>query len=168
MPNRIIKLGRDEVTYESDPMHANMVVNMLGIESARAVSTPRVGSPSTQEDTIGNQLSAAETTGYRSCIATINYMAMDRPDIQEAAIMCSKFTSNPHEGDLANLKRLGIYIKGSPILVQSFIHRDTSSLVAYTDSDWAGCRTTRRSVSSGVVVYGSPVKTYSKDQKHLA
>ena len=39
----------------------------------------------------------------------------------------------------------------------------------YTDSDWAGCRRTRKSVSAGVIMYGGcPIKSYSKYQRHMS
>jgi hypothetical protein len=42
-------------------------------------------------------------------------------------------------------------------------------LEVYTDSDWAGCRKTRRSTSGGVVMVGRHVvKTWSRTQKVVA
>ena len=39
----------------------------------------------------------------------------------------------------------------------------------HTDSDWAGCKRTRISVSGGVVrIGGAPIKCWSKDQHNLA
>ena len=44
---------------------------------------------------------------YRSVVARINYLAMDRPDIQWARRECSKSMANPNNDDMVKLKRLG-------------------------------------------------------------
>ena len=44
-----------------------------------------------------------------------------------------------------------------------------STIEVHTDSDWAGCKRTRLSVSGGVVRLGEAVvRSWSKDQKNLA
>ena len=59
---------------------------------------------------------------------------------------------------------------GRPRLVSIFAFQaPTSTVTAYTDSDWAGSKKTGRSTSGGIVTVGSHiVKSYSRQQKTVA
>ena len=66
--------------------------------------------------------------------------------------------SAPKTGDWLILKRVGRYLAGSPRVVQLFRWQTMpKQLETHVDSDWAGCRDTRRSTSGGVVRAGSHV-----------
>ena len=58
--------------------------------------------------------------------------------------------SNPVKGDAMTIKRVLRYLRTHPISVYNFDWQDSATvLLGYTDSDWAGCRRTRRSTSGG-------------------
>ena len=65
--------------------------------------------------------------------------------------------SNPSVDDLVAIKRLCRFLKGLPRVVQRIDFGDFSPTVvrAYVDSDWAGCRKTRKSTSGGVLMLGA-------------
>jgi hypothetical protein len=45
----------------------------------------------------------------------------------------------------------------------------STKLVRYTDSDWATCKTDRKSISGGVgILYGGPISWYSQKQRSVA
>ena len=68
------------------------------------------------------------------------------------------------------VSRIGKYLLGRPRLVMSFPwQRGSTSVTAYTDSDWAGCIRTARSTSGGIVsIGGRIIKTHSRQQKTVA
>ena len=103
-------------------------------------------------------------------VARLNYLAQDRPDIQFAVRECAKEMSAPSTEGLERMKRIGRYLKQAPRLQILFSEEsDMTQITAHTDSDWAGCKKTRRSVSAGCLRVGeSVIKTWSKDQAHLA
>ena len=78
--------------------------------------------------------------------------------------------ANPRQGDWAALKRIGRYLKGSPRLVQHFRwQKMPESVDVFTDSDWAGCRSTCRSTSGGITRSGAhTLKTWSSTQATVA
>ena len=78
--------------------------------------------------------------------------------------------ANPRQGDWAALKRIGRYLKGSPRLVQHFRwQKMPESVDVFTDSDWAGCRSTCRSTSGGITRFGAhTLKTWSSTQATVA
>lgn len=54
--------------------------------------------------------------------------------------------------------RIGRYLKGAPRLIQEFKFQELpTTLVATGDSDWAGCRRTRKSTSGGFLRLGHRV-----------
>lgn len=121
MLNRIITLEDGEVTYAPDDRHAKTVVESLGLQDSRHVATPRVTSSSLDEKKErGEPMSDTDSTSYRSVVATLNFLAQYRPDIQDATRECSKRMAKPHVGDLEALTRLGRYIKGKPHVAHVF------------------------------------------------
>ena len=158
-----------------------MVVRDLGLENAKAVtspgtredqamsSIPEVGVAAEIEDD-SPLLDAEEARLYRGVAARCNYLAQDRIDVQYSCKECSRRMANPRQGDWAALKRIGRYLKGAPRLIQSFRWQTLPrSVDVFTDSDWAGCRATCRSTSGGVARLGShALKSWSSTQATIA
>ena len=78
--------------------------------------------------------------------------------------------ARPRAGDWATLKRIGRYLLGKPRLVVKFDWQQVPKHVdCFTDSDWAGCKTTCRSTSGGVLQLGGHcLKTWSSSQATVA
>ena len=76
--------------------------------------------------------------------------------------------SRPTEGSMAALKRVARYLLKHPsmrYIYESVDLEQAKVLEGFSDSDWAGCRTTRRSMSGGVVsIAGGTVKSWSNRQ----
>ena len=60
-----------------------------------------------------------QATKFRGIIARLNYLSMDRPDIQYATREASKRMATPREADWRVLQRIGRYLVGVPRLVQN-------------------------------------------------
>ena len=144
----------------------------MNMMSAKAISTP--GSTETRQDAEEREasppLEAAEATKYRALAARLNYLSLDRPDLQHAAKETSKCMSSPRQGDWTKLKRVARYLMGAPRLVQEFKWQAKGQMVrAHTDSDWAGDKVSRKSTSGGVVSYGDHmIKTWASTQQVVA
>ncbi|GKB86999.1 ribonuclease H-like domain-containing protein [Tanacetum coccineum] len=54
---------------------------------------------------------------------------------------------DPREPHFASLKRILWYVRGTLVYGLQLFSSSTTNLVAYSDADWAGCPTTRRSTS---------------------
>ena len=76
----------------------------------------------------------------------------------------------PGEADLARLKRLLRYLKGRPEAPITIPYgQDLSTLTVQVDSDFAGCKSTRRSTCGGIAYWGGGViKSWSKTLPTLA
>ena len=110
--NRIIRWTPHGLEYEPDQRHADAVIESLGLQQARTVSTPLTTESDDGEP--GNVLNAMEASHYRSVCARINFLAHDRPDLQFASKFASKFMANPTDKAMAILKRIGRYLGHAP------------------------------------------------------
>ena len=158
--------------YEPDQRHAELIIRQLGLEEkSRSVVAPGVkqGEENPESDD-GEELSAQESTMYRAVVARGIYLAQDRTDIQYAVKELSREMSKPTRGSWKAAKKLGRYLKGKERYVVRYDYQDWSGkLVVWTDTDYAGCRKTRKSTSGGVVCMGKhPVKAWSTTQNVIA
>ena len=78
--------------------------------------------------------------------------------------------SKPTTGSLRRLRRIGAYLKNNKRLVWKFdMQSEIDTLDIFTDSDWAGCRRSRKSTSGGAIMRGTHcLKTWSKTQALIA
>ena len=116
------------------------------------------------------ELGGEEATLYRSVVARFNYLAPDRQDIQFAVRECAKSMAKPTRLSMVKLKRIGRYLLNCKrCKTHMWVQPMPDTIHVHTDSDWAGCKRTRISVSGGVVRLGeSVVRSWSKDQKVVA
>ena len=111
-------------------------------------------------------LNKAEHTQYQAIAARLNYMAPDRPDLTVTTMgACSRMAA-PTQADWIRLKRIGRYLLHRPRAGCLFRWQKPGvKLHVHSDSDWAGDKATRRSVSGGAVFNGQHlIKTWSKQQ----
>ena len=165
--NRVISWNEECLSYEADQRHAEIMIRELGLEGAKAVTTPgsrddagrspltskEIGGPALDDEdpeSRGPLLSPEDATAYRALVARGNYLAQDRVEIQYAVKEAALRMATPREEDWSLLKRIGRYLKGAPRLVYWYQFQNMpSKLDTFSDSDWAGCKTTRRSTSGG-------------------
>ena len=66
--------------------------------------------------------------------------------------------STPTEGDDKLLKRIARYLRGRPRVVIKYpFQHSVDKLEVITDSDWAGCPRSCRSISSELILAGKPL-----------
>jgi hypothetical protein len=115
-------------------------------------------------------LSPSDATMYRALSARCNYLAQDRPDIAFASKeLCREFSA-PNMNSFRKLKRLARYLSGMPRLVHKYYYQDAPTCVdVYVDTDFAGCKETRRSTSGGAAMIGKClVKHWAKTQTTIS
>ena len=131
---------------------------------------PRDGQPVRDDTGEAPEMEPAEATRYRAIAARLNYLAVDRPDVQYAVKEAARAMSRPKVGDWSMLQRIGRYLVGHPRMVMCMHWQEQRTIVTtFTDSDWAGCSRTARSTSGGIITIGQHVvKTYSRQQRVVA
>ncbi|KAL8107872.1 hypothetical protein AgCh_024325 [Apium graveolens] len=106
---------------------------------------------------------------YRGMIGSLLYLTASRPDIMYSVCVCARFQAKPKESHLNAVKRIFRYLRGTIILGLLYPITSTFDLVGYSDADYAGCQTDRKS-TSGVCTYlgQSLVSWQSKKQTSVA
>jgi len=108
---------------------------------------------------------------YRSAVARCNYLAADRFKIAFTTKELCRAMSSPTETDAKAIARLCRFLKGLPRMVQRipFEDRPPTVIEVYVDSDWAGCRKSRKSTSGGIIYFGGvAVRGWSSNQAVIA
>ena len=151
--NSIVSWSRDGWTLEADPIHAELIIDQLGIESAGRITTA-----GTAEDVVemseSAELEGRQTSLIRGLAARANDLSMGRPEVQYASKEVCHEMSKPTIQSLAKMKRIGQYVYGKIRLVWQYPHRDElwgldflSTLIG------AGGQQSRKSTSGGCAMW---------------
>ena len=80
------------IEYEPDPRHAEIIIEQMGLNGAKPLSTPGVKDT---DDTMPEPLPEADISTYRSLVARLNYFAQDRSDLSFASKELSRHMAAP-------------------------------------------------------------------------
>ncbi|PRQ29721.1 putative RNA-directed DNA polymerase [Rosa chinensis] len=104
---------------------------------------------------------------YQRLVGRLIYLANTRPDVAYAVSMVSQFMHNPSESHMDAVMRILKYLKSAPgrgVLFSK--HNNILDVCGFTDADWAGNITDRRSTSGYFTFVGGNLVTWkSKKQK---
>jgi hypothetical protein len=99
-----------------------------------------------------------DQTRYRELVGRLIYVSKcTRPDICFAVGLLARFMQDPSAKHWQWGKRVLRYLKGSLDLVLRFTVKglgEKMTVVGYSDSDWAGCVSTRKSTSGQIFMMG--------------
>lgn len=133
--------------------------NMANCNSAR---TPVDTNPKLHSDA-GD--SVRDATLYRSLAGALQYLTFTRPDISYAVQQVCLHMHDPRLQHLNALKRIIRYVKGTATLGLQLLPSNINQLMAYSDADWAGCPTSRRSTSGYCMYLGDSLISWSSKRQ---
>lgn len=116
-------------------------------------------------------LNRQAATTYRTVSARANCLAADSGDGAYSSNERCRDFATPNNSSLSKLKRLGRYYVGIPRLVYryDFCDKPVTEFDTDCDTDFVGCRITRRSTSGGCcMIADCQVKHRSKTQSTIA
>lgn len=102
-----------------------------------------------------------EPTYFRSLAGKLQYLTITRPDIQFAVNFVCQRMHQPTIVDFGLLKRILRYIKVTMNLGLHIKKNQDMSLTAYCDSDYGGCKETRRSTTGFCTMMGPNLLSWS-------
>ncbi|KAJ9552074.1 hypothetical protein OSB04_016119 [Centaurea solstitialis] len=120
--------------FLSQGRYAQEILERAKMDDCNPVSTP--------VDTTG-KLSASsgdlldDPTTYRNLAGALQYLTFTRPDISYAVQQVCMFMHAPRTGHFNALKRILRYVKGTLGVGIMMRPSSLSTLIAYTDADWA-------------------------------
>ncbi|KAH9802834.1 retrovirus-related pol polyprotein from transposon RE1 [Citrus sinensis] len=105
---------------------------------------------------------------YQRLIGRLMYLSHTRPDLAYALSVVSQFMHNPGEQHMKAVMRILRYLKTNPgkgILFSK--NEDYSNIEVYTDADWAGSVSDRRSTSGYFTFVGGKLVTWRSKKQHV-
>ena len=161
-----------ETRIQPKPEHLEFVADQLGLTSAKTRPIPGVQSHRATMDATP-LLTADDARLYRSCVGALMDCVLDRADAQLGVSSLETYLRAPTSGAMEALRSLTRYLLGTQTAyVKLRIQSDdliTVELVGYSDSDWVGDPSSRKSQSSGhVEANGCPLTSFSRRQSSAA
>ena len=193
-PNQIRVLGRilgadAEGWYlEADPQHLELAARDLGLGCCKGASTPYAQDGSRrsaedlrkariflerrgqelEEETKETPLGETELKLYQSVSARLNFLSLDRPDIQFGVKEAMRRMSTPTSADMESIKRVVRYLMSIPrIRLRAPWNDLPKNLTVFCDSNWAGCQRTRKSTAGGAVLWGVVPQNLGAHTAHI-
>nr|GEU57026.1 hypothetical protein [Tanacetum cinerariifolium] len=136
-----------------------------GFESCDPVDTLMVEKSKLNEDKEGK---AIDPSHYRGMIGTLLYLTASRPDLQFVICMCARYQARPTEKHVHAVKRIFRYLRGTVHRGLLYPKDSSIALIAFADTDHAGCQDTRRSTSGSVQFLGERLISWSSKRQKSA
>ena len=124
-----------------------------------------------------NSLNPADHLRYRRAVGMLQWIVPTRPDMAFATKERARALASPTNADMTALRHLVRYYRTTSDLELRIQPKTRTrvpegepellSIEAYSDSDWGGCRDTRRSTSGGMIYFeGAVFNILVKDPNH--
>ena len=173
--HRIVSIGTNSdgwryVRVEPDIRHAGLVLRDLGLEGSKVKPLTTPGFKLDEREVALREtevpLEATVATRYRSCVMRLSHFSQDRADLGEPVKCLARSMAKPTPGSLRYLKKVARYLLGTKYIALHLLRQTfPNSISTYVDSDFAGCRSTRKSTTGMVQMVGEhPVKHTSNLQ----
>ena len=147
----------------SQQKYVDDILRRFHMEECNSVTTPADHNVKLSEQ--GDE-PPADLTLYLQLIGSLMYLVTyTRPDLAFIVTRLSQFNKCPSTLHMAQAKRVLRYLKGTRDKKLLYPFQQTFSLLAYSDSDYAGCSDTRKSTSGYIMQFGeSTISWRSKKQ----
>ena len=171
-----MRINRDPITGNISLFQKSYCEHMLrhfNIENCSPKLTPLPpGLLLTTEDcpNTPKEANKMKDTLYWEALGSLMWLQVaTQPNITYAVTLLSRFAHNPGKSHWTAIKHVLAYIKGT--LNYGITYKADAELnpTGYVDSDFAGCKDTRRSTEGNIfIVAGGPVSWESKRQETVA
>ena len=161
-----------EITHSTDELYitqakyASELLSRAGLTDSKTVDTQV---KLNAHLTLIGRKPLSNTSLYRRLVGSLVYLTITRPNISYVVHQVSPYLSAPRSTHYAGVLRILRYLKYT--LFHDFFYSAQSPLIlrAFSDSDWAGNPTDRRSPTSYYFILGSSlISWWSKKRTHVA
>ncbi|XP_026420510.1 uncharacterized protein LOC113316568 [Papaver somniferum] len=150
--------------FVSQVKYACEIIQRAGITDTKVVDTPLEVNVR-HSPTDGTLLS--NPTLYRQLLGSLNYLTITRPDISHAVHRVSQFMYAHRSTHYAIFLRILRYLKGNLYKGLQFSSKSDLTLRGYSDSDWAGDVTDRRSFTGYCVFLGDSLISWRSKKQSI-
>ena len=160
-----IKQTKDGI-YVHQSKYTKNLLKRFGYEDVKPKPTPMNQNSKLTSDESGKDV---DIKRYRGMIGCLLYLTASRPDIMFSVCVCARFQSKPKESHLNAVKRIFRYLSGTINLGLFYPITNAFDLVGYSDADYAGCQTDRKSTSGVCAFLGQSLVSWQcKKQTSVA
>ena len=145
--------------------YASDILHRFNMSNSKPVKTPCCPATRLVPHT---GVSLADPTEYRSLVGALQYLTFTRPDLAFSVQQLCQFMSKPTSTHMEAAKRVLRYVRGT-------LHHGICfspgplTLTAFSDADWAGDPTDRRSTTGLLVFLGpNPISWSAKKQSTVS
>lgn len=133
--------------------HIEKLIEQHGLKDAWPISIPMI--LNVHNDPPGPVITdVAAISQYKSIVGALLHIANNtRPDIAFAVSFLARFTAQPTGSSFARLKDVLLYLKGTASY-SLMLGGPECAIHGFCDSDWAGCKATRKSTTGYIVKCG--------------
>src|SRR5256886_9376141 len=124
--------------------YAKELLKRFGMENSGSKRTPMGTTTNLDKDEIGKSV---DQKVYRGMIGSLLYLTASRPNIIFSVCLCARYQSNPKESHLKSVKKILRYLKHTTDFGLFYPKACAFELLSYSDADFAGCKTDRKSTS---------------------
>ena len=136
--------------------YAKALLQKFGFENCKPVSTSVDISMGGVLEKASDEAELFDCELYQSAVGSLLYLSTKtRPDITFFVCNVAKFCSKPTTKHWTAVKRIFCYIKGTCDLGILYDGQNSGYCVGYSDADWAGDRSDRKSTSGYCYILGS-------------
>jgi hypothetical protein len=167
-------LGLGTLSMVQDGAVARLL-KAYGMNNAKSVSTPADSTPFYVEDTntaTQEEIDYMADKDLRALVGSLLYLLVTRPDISFSVNRLTRVVNKPRKVHWEAAMRVLRYLAGTANYGITY-HREeensSATLAGYSDADWAGDRTTRRSTTGFVfMLVGGAISYKCKLQRVVA
>ena len=147
-----------QAKYTSD------LLSRANLSDCKTVTTPV--DPQTRLTPLDGPL-LSDATLYRQLVGSLVYLTVTRPDIAYAVHIVSQFMIAPRSPHYAALVRILRYLKGTLFHGLHYSPHSSLQLHAFSDADWAGDPTDRRSTTGFCFFLGTSLISWRSKKQTL-
>lgn len=152
--------------FISQSKYIKDLLQKFDLGNTKSMKTPMSSSIKMDKDENGKDV---DITKYRGMIGSLLYLTASRPDILFSVGLCARYQSCPKESHLSAVKRIFRYLMGTMNLGLWYSKNSNFEIISYSDADFAGCKSDRKSTSGTCHFLGnSLVSWFSKKQNSVA
>ena len=176
-------LSSDQLLLTPSPKHFDKLFDLLAVsENASFKKSPYM--PQLDEVDSSPELKSSEATAFRSGIGLLLYLSVDLPECQCAIRALASRMARPTVQSMLALRHLAKYLIGVRYNGLMIVKTDPGEglmgprndagdqsivLESFSDSNWAACKGSRKSVSASVIcVAGNMLFSSSRTQRVVA
>jgi transposase InsO family protein len=144
------------------------ILSKFNMEGANVVHIPT--DPQHSLDTTALESTPVEGVPYREAVGSLLYLSqITRPDITFAVNLVSRYLEKPKKVHWNAVKRIFKYLKSTPNYGLLYSSDMKIEVIGYSDADYAGDITTRRSTSGSTFIIGKGIVAWcSQRQKSVS